>query len=67
MLNNFYDNEIYPGVHYTDNTEYPMYSKSKGSCPNSHKRSEELISLPLHLNMSNNDVDRVIKVLENSK
>lgn len=64
LLNNFYDNNIYPGVHYTDNTEYPMYSSSHGLCPISHRVSNELISLPLHLNMTNTDVERVLKVLE---
>ena len=52
LLNDFYEENIYPGVHYTDNTEYPMYSKSRGLCPKSHRISEELISLPLHLNMT---------------
>jgi dTDP-4-amino-4,6-dideoxygalactose transaminase len=37
IMQHFYDNEIYPGVHYTDNTEYPMYAHGKGTCPNSHK------------------------------
>ena len=64
LLNFFYDKDIFPGVHYTDNTEYPMYSKSNGLCPRSHKASSELISLPLHLNMTDKDVDRIINVLE---
>ena len=64
LLNDFYEENIYPGVHYTDNTEYPMYSKSRGLCPKSHRISEELISLPLHLNMTDMDVNRVLKVLE---
>jgi dTDP-4-amino-4,6-dideoxygalactose transaminase len=50
---------IYCGVHYLDNTQYPMYNYAHGTCKNAHKISSELISLPLHLHMSNSDVRRV--------
>ena len=52
---------IYPGVHYRDNTFYKMYKYGFGKCPNSHSISEEIISLPLHLNLSDEDVNRVIE------
>ena len=52
---------IYPGVHYRDNTVYKIYKKDYGVCPNSLKLSEKLISLPLHLNLTDGDVDYVIK------
>tara|TARA_R110002167_G_scaffold20002_14_gene73482 strand:- start:5433 stop:6584 length:1152 start_codon:yes stop_codon:yes gene_type:complete len=52
---------IYPGVHYRDNTVYKVYKKDYGVCPNSLKLSEKLISLPLHLNLTDEDVDYVIK------
>jgi len=56
---------IYPGVHYRDNTEYRMYKYGFGTCPNTQKSSNEVISLPLHLNLTNDDVDYVIeKVIE---
>jgi dTDP-4-amino-4,6-dideoxygalactose transaminase len=59
---------IYPGVHYRDNTKYNMYSYANGNCPNAHKLSEHLISLPLHLKLTDEDVnyvaDKVIKSLE---
>lgn len=51
--------EIYPGVHYRDNTHYPMYSFAEGSCPRARRASDTLISLPLHLGLSNADVRRV--------
>jgi dTDP-4-amino-4,6-dideoxygalactose transaminase len=60
-LNN---NEIYPGVHYKDNTQYDVYSYGFGSCPKAHKASDELISLPLHLYLTNEDVLYVIEKLK---
>jgi len=51
---------IYPGVHYRDNTSYRMYKHAYGTCPNSHKISEEIISLPLHLNLTDDDIFYVI-------
>jgi dTDP-4-amino-4,6-dideoxygalactose transaminase len=52
--------DIYCGVHYLDNTQYPMYNYAHGTCKNAHEISSELISLPLHLHMSKEDVRRVV-------
>ncbi len=52
---------VYPGVHYRDNTNYKMYNEFFGQCPNSHQVSEKLISLPLHMGLTNEDVDYVIE------
>lgn len=52
---------IYPGVHYRDNTRYEIYSYGFGTCPYSHEVSEKLISLPLHINLSDDDVNYVIQ------
>ena len=52
---------IYCGVHYLDNTKYPMYNYSHGSCKNTQDISSELISLPLHLHMSHEDVRRIVE------
>lgn len=61
-------NGVYPGVHYRDNTNYRMYDFGKGSCPNSHLMSEKIISLPLHMNLTNDDVSYVIeKVIDGNK
>ena len=51
---------IYCGVHYLDNTQYSMYNYAYGSCKNAHKISSELISLPLHLHMTKDDVKKVV-------
>jgi dTDP-4-amino-4,6-dideoxygalactose transaminase len=56
---------IYPGVHYRDNTNYEIYSDQKGNCPISYTLSEEVISLPLHMRLVDDDVNYVIeKVIE---
>lgn len=52
--------EIYPGVHYVDNTEYRMYSYAKGTCPKAHYVSEHVISLPMHLKLTYEDVQTII-------
>lgn len=52
---------IYPGVHYRDNTNYKMYEYAKNTCPNSYNISQNLISLPLHVNLTDDDVEYVIK------
>lgn len=51
--------QIFPGVHYRDNTEYSMYAEAKGTCPRSMAASERLMSLPMHLGLSREDVARV--------
>ena len=63
VMDNFYKNKIFPGVHYIDNTNYPMYSNSKGICKNASFFSKRIISLPLHLNLTNDDVLRVCEIL----
>lgn len=50
---------IFPGVHYRDNTEYSIYSSYPFNTPNSRKYSGELISLPLHLGITQDDVERI--------
>jgi len=57
------ENKVYPGVHYRDNTEYDMYSYAKGTCPNAQEASRKLLSLPLHLRMTKQDVDTVAGLL----
>lgn len=51
--------EIYPGVHYRDNTEYRMYTYANGSCPQAALASAEVISLPLHMGLNKTDIDHV--------
>jgi len=51
---------IFPGVHYRDNTLYRMFAYGDGTCPQARLASDEIISLPLHLRLTDADVDRVV-------
>jgi dTDP-4-amino-4,6-dideoxygalactose transaminase len=57
------EHEIYPGVHYVDNTEYRMYAYAQGSCPNASYVSDHIISLPMHMRLTYEDVQNVIKTV----
>ena len=63
IIQKFHKNNIYPGVHYVINTNYPMYRYGFKTCPVAEQVSDELISLPLHRNLKEEDIQRVIKVL----
>ena len=47
---------VYPGVHYNDNTLYKMYAYAQGSCPYASYVSNHVISLPMHLRLTRDDV-----------
>ena len=51
---------IFPGVHYRDNTLYRMFAYGDGTCPQARLASDEIISLPLHMRLTDADVDRVV-------
>lgn len=55
--------EIYPGVHYINNTQYWMFAYANGTCPRADEVSNRLLSLPIHLSLARNDVKRVAKSL----
>jgi dTDP-4-amino-4,6-dideoxygalactose transaminase len=57
------ENGVYPGVHYRDNTEYQMYRYANGSCPHAQEVSRRILSLPLHLRLTRQDVDRVSELV----
>ena len=59
------ENGIAPGVHYLPNFEFEAFSKyyERGSCPETERVGEEILSLPNHLQMDESDVKRVCKVL----
>lgn len=54
---------IYPGVHYRDNRSYRMYADCLGPCPRTSAASQSVISLPLHLGLSDEDVGTVAQAL----
>jgi len=54
--------QIYPGVHYRDNTMYSMYA-DQPACPRARRASDRVISLPMHMQMDRDDVVRVCETL----
>lgn len=63
LLGALAEHDIYGGVHYRDNTEYSMYTYAKGTCPKAHEMSEHLITLPLHMWLTNDEVQEIIKIV----
>jgi dTDP-4-amino-4,6-dideoxygalactose transaminase len=59
------ENLIFPGVHYRDNTNYPMYAFGKETCTKARLASERLISLPNHLHLRYQDILRISQTLKN--
>jgi dTDP-4-amino-4,6-dideoxygalactose transaminase len=59
LMLTLHEHQVYPGVHYRDNTEYRMYAYAKGSCPNAATASREIISLPMHLGLKKTDIDMI--------
>lgn len=60
LLNKLSQHGINCGVHYRDNTEYQLYSYAQGMCPHAQKISQKLITLPLHIWLTDTDVELVI-------
>jgi dTDP-4-amino-4,6-dideoxygalactose transaminase len=54
---------INPSVHYRDNRQYRMYQQGFDTCPNATRKSAELLSLPLHLRLTEEDVLRVVEAM----
>jgi len=46
---------IYPGVHYIDNTFYRMYRHAMNTCPVAHDLSNKLMTLPIHLGVTDEE------------
>ena len=63
LINKLYGEDIYPGVHYIDNTTYKMYNYAYGTCPNAHKLSNQLLTLPIHLDLVEDDIKRICKII----
>jgi dTDP-4-amino-4,6-dideoxygalactose transaminase len=56
-------NGINCGVHYKSNTEYKMYSHLKGTVPFAETIDKKILSLPLHLELTKNDIDFISEKL----
>lgn len=56
-------NDIYAGVHYRDNTEFSMYTYGQGTCPRAHEISQHIITMPLHMYLTEADVHRIASIV----
>ena len=56
------DNKIFVGVHYRQNTDYEVFY-TKSELPKSDYFSKHILSLPLHLELSFGDVDKISETL----
>lgn len=54
---------IFPGVHYRDNSEYGIYAPFAADTPRARSASDSIISLPLHLNLTDDDIRYVGETL----
>lgn len=64
LLQELAKNDIYGGVHYRDNTEYSMYTYAQGTCPRAHEVSQHIMTLPLHMWLTDEEVKKVINVVK---
>ena len=56
--------QIHPGVHYRDNTEYKLYSYGAKTCAKAHIASKEILSLPMHMGVTEHDVKFIANALK---
>lgn len=54
---------VNPGVHYRDNTVYPPYRQTHDVAPNARRASDRILSLPMHMSLSDDDARAVIAAL----
>ena len=65
LLSELARNDIYGGVHYRDNTEFSMYTYAQGTCPKAHEITKHIITMPLHMYLTNGDVERIAQIVNN--
>lgn len=63
LLNKLSEIGINCGVHYRDNTEYSVFSFGQGTCPKAHEVSQHLITMPLHMWLTDEDVKSIIEAV----
>ena len=57
--------DIYGGVHYRDNTEFSMYRYAQGTCPVAHEVTQHIITMPLHMYLTDEDVAKIAEIVNN--
>ena len=61
LLDKLSESGINCGVHYRDNTEYSIFAYGKGQAPIANETSQHLITIPLHMWLTNDDVKLIIE------
>lgn len=57
------DHGIESGVHYVSNTRYAMYRHAAGTCPRAEYLSDHVLSLPMHLRLTDDDARYVARTV----
>ena len=65
LLGELAKHDIYGGVHYRDNTEFSMYTYAQGTCPVAHEVTQHIITMPLHMYLSDEDVATIAEIVNN--
>ena len=65
LLSELAKNDIYGGVHYRDNTEFSMYTYAQGTCPVAHEVTQHIITMPLHMYLTDEDVQHIADIVNN--
>lgn len=65
LLDYLSKNDINCGVHYRDNTEYSIFAYGNGTCPKAAEISQHLITMPLHMWLTDEDVYKIINYVNN--
>ncbi len=63
LLSELAKNDIYGGVHYRDNTEFSMYRYAQGTCPKAHKITQNIITMPVHMYLTDDDVKNIAGIV----
>ena len=63
LIRNLNNQHIDVGLHYRLSTNYPMYSQYSKNLPKSKIIESEIISLPIHLRLKVDDIEKVCKVI----
>jgi perosamine synthetase len=60
------ENSIYPGMHYKRNDKYAIFSGfEKDNLEGALEFERKELTLPIHLHLTDDDVDRIIKIVNN--
>lgn len=65
LLSELARHDIYAGVHYRDNTEFSMYRYAQGTCPVAHEVTQHIITMPLHMYLTDEDVAKIAEIVNN--